>query len=69
MKKFPAIPILEETRLVLSSAETAPHLGLTTATLSDWSNDPNAPMRPLRYNRRKLMWKVSEIKRLLGVAA
>lgn len=66
MKKIQFIPLAQEIREVLTSAEAAPHLGLKPATLTEWAKDPNPPMKPLRYNKRKLMWRVSEIRRLLA---
>ena len=66
MKKIQFIPLSQETREVLTSAEAAPHLGLKPPTLTEWAKDPNAPMQPLRYNKRKLMWRVAEIRRLLA---
>ena len=68
MKKIQSVPLSQEIREVLTSAEAAPHLGLKPATLTEWAKDPNAPMQPLRYNKRKLMWRVSEIRRILAGA-
>ena len=69
MQKPVFIPLADETCLVLSSVQAAPHLGLSAETLHVWANDPDAPIKPLRYNKRKLMWKTSDIKSLLGMAA
>jgi hypothetical protein len=68
MKKIQFVPLSEETREVLASVEAAPHLGLKPATLADWSKDPNAPIKPLRYNKRKLLWRVSDLRALLAGA-
>ena len=53
-----------ETRLTLSTAEAAYHLGHSEQTLRCWSYSDAGPLRPLRVHGR-LAWPVAEIRRLL----
>lgn len=63
----PLIPITEERRATLPTAEAAAHLGRAPQTLRLWASGENGPLRPLRINGR-LAWPTAEIRRLLGVA-
>lgn len=59
--------LIEEVRAALPTDEAAAHLGRKPQTLRIWACHESGPLRPLRVNGR-LMWPVSEIKRVLGVA-
>lgn len=63
------IPLAQETRTAITTAEAARHLNRAQQTLRLWAiRDGSGPIRPLRVNGR-LAWPVAEIKRVLGVAA
>ncbi|MBA4255355.1 MAG: hypothetical protein C0445_05720 [Polaromonas sp.] len=59
-------PLATEVRHALTTEEAAQHLGRSPQTLRIWACKENGPLRPVRVNRR-LMWPVSEIRRVLGV--
>jgi hypothetical protein len=54
-----------ELRTALGTADAAFHLGRSPQTLRVWACTQTGPIQPLRVNSR-LMWPVSEIKKLLG---
>ena len=54
-----------ELRTALGTAEAAFHLGRSPQTLRMWACAQSGPIQPLRVNGR-LMWPVSEIRRILG---
>lgn len=58
------VPIEQEQRDTLGTAETAFHLNRQTQTLHKWASLENGPIRPVRVNGR-LAWAVADIKRLL----
>ena len=55
----------QEIRTALGTAEAAFHLGRSPQTLRVWACTQTGPIQPLRVNGR-LMWSVSEIRRILG---
>ena len=61
-------PLAEETRPTVDTAAAAYHLNRRPQTLRGWACLESGPLRPLRINGR-LAWPVSELKRVLGVAA
>lgn len=63
-----SVPLVEETRVALPTPEAAWHLSRAQQTLRIWACRDNGPIRPIRLNGR-LLWPVSEIRRVLGVAA
>jgi len=62
------IPLPQETRTAIPTADTAFHLNRKSQTLRAWACLENGPIRPIRINGR-LAWPVSEIKRLLNGGA
>ena len=62
------IPLAQEVRAVLPTAEAAAHLNRAQQTLRLWAMRDNGPIRPVRINGR-LAWPVRELRRLLGVDA
>lgn len=62
------IPLAQETRATITTAEAAGHLNRAQQTLRLWAMREDGPIRPLRVHGR-LAWPVADIKRLLGVAA
>jgi hypothetical protein len=60
------IPLAEETRAAVPTAEAAAHLNRAKQTLWLWACKENGPIRPMRVMGR-LAWKVSDIKRILEV--
>lgn len=62
---FPALDAV--TRTHLSTAEAAYHLGLRPQTLRMHACYETGPVRPIRVCNR-LLWPVTEIKKVLGVA-
>lgn len=65
---FQPVPLERETRSGLPTNEAAFHLSRANQTMRLWAITESGPIRPTRINGR-LSWPVSEIKRLLGVAA
>lgn len=59
-------PLEFETRSSLPTNEAAKHLNRKPQTLRIWACKENGPLRPIHVNGR-LAWKVSELKRVLGV--
>lgn len=62
-----AAPLNSENRAALTTKETAAHLGRKPQTLRVWAMREDGPIRPVRVHGR-LLWPVSEIRKLLGVA-
>lgn len=58
------IPLEQEARIALPTAEAALHLNRAEQTLRIWACRESGPLRPLRVNGR-LAWPVSEIRRVL----
>lgn len=65
---FQPVPLALETRTALPTNEAAFHLNRAQQTLRLWAMREGGPLRPMRVNGR-LAWPLSEIKRVLGVAA
>lgn len=61
------VPLEQENRSAITTAEAARHLSRAQQTLRVWAMRDDGPIRPLRINGR-LAWPVSELKRVLGVA-
>ena len=64
--KFP--PLAHETRPAVDTAAAAHYLNRKPQTLRGWACMENGPLRPIRIHGR-LAWNVSELRRVLGVAA
>lgn len=63
------VPLVNETRSALPTAEAAAHLNRSAQTLRVWAmREGSGPIRPLRVHGR-LAWPVADIRRVLGVAA
>lgn len=60
------IALDDETRSVLDTASAAHHLNRRPQTLRGWACAQTGPLRPLRVNGR-LAWRVTDLKRVLGV--
>jgi hypothetical protein len=60
------VPLAQETRSALPTDEAAHHLSRATQTLRLWACHENGPVRPIRLHGR-LLWPVSELRRLLRV--
>lgn len=61
------VPLEQETRANLPTADAAFHLNRQPQTLRIWACRENGPIRPRRLNGR-LDWPTAEIKKLCGVA-
>ena len=62
------VPLAQETRAALPTAEAARHLSRAQQTLRIWAmRDGSGPISPIRVNGR-LAWPVSELRRVLGVS-
>ena len=61
-------PLETEARAALPTPEAAAHLNRAQQTLRLWACREDGPIRPLRVQGR-LAWRVSELKKLLGVPA
>ena len=59
------IPLAQETRATLPTAEAARHLNRAPQTMRIWAMREH-PIKPLRVNGR-LAWRTDDIRRLLGV--
>ena len=66
-KPYQPIPLAEECRANLPTAEAAFHLNRAPQTMRLWACREDGPIRPIRVNGR-LAWPVSELRRVLGVA-
>ena len=67
-KTIQLTPLALETRTALPTPEAARHLSRAQQTLRLWAMREDGPIRPLRIHGR-LAWPVSELRRVLGVAA
>lgn len=67
VKQIQLVPLAQETRSALPTAEAAAHLNRAEQTLRLWAMNDDGPVRPLRVNKR-LAWPVAGIKAALGVA-
>lgn len=65
---FQPVALDRETRAALPTPEAAYHLNRAQQTLRLWACREDGPVRPIRVNGR-LAWPVSELRRVLGVAA
>lgn len=63
---IPAMPLANERRAALPTAETAAHLNRQTQTLRAWASKGTGPIKPIKINGR-LAWLTADIRRLLGV--
>lgn len=61
------VPLEQETRSTLPTAEAAYHLSRAKQTLLVWACKESGPIRPIRVNGR-LAWPVAAIRQLLGAA-
>jgi hypothetical protein len=69
MKSDPQYPAIElETRPAVETAQAAFYLGRKPQTLRAWACFETGPIRPARVHGR-LLWRVADIKRLLGLEA
>lgn len=64
---FQPVALEHETRAALPTPEAAFHLNRAQQTLRLWAMREDGPLRPMRINGR-LAWKVSDLRRVLGVA-
>jgi hypothetical protein len=60
------VPLAQETRAAIPTAEAAHHLSRSKQTLWLWSCKESGPIRPVRVNGH-LAWKVADIKRVLDL--
>ncbi len=60
------LPLARETRAALPTPEAAWHLSRAAQTLRLWACQDTGPIRPIRLHGR-LLWPVSELRRVLGV--
>lgn len=67
-KVLQPVSLERETRAALPTPEAAFHLNRAQQTLRLWAMREDGPLLPLRINGR-LAWPVSELRRVLGVAA
>lgn len=61
------VPLREEQREAVNTPLAAWHLGRQKQTMRGWACFGEGPIAPVRVNGR-LMWRVEDIRRLLGVA-
>lgn len=59
-------PLAQETRTALPTVEAAAQLSRAPQTLHLWACKESGPIRPIRVSGR-LMWKVSDLRNLLGL--
>jgi hypothetical protein len=60
----PSLPLEQETRSALPTAEAAFHLNRAQQTLRAWACRESGPIRPVRINGR-LAWPVASIRAVL----
>lgn len=66
MKPNEFVPLDQERRSHVTTAEAAHHLSLRQDTLRRWGRDDvKAPIKPQRVGLR-LLWSVAELRRLLA---
>ncbi len=66
MQKFPRLE--EETRPAVGTEQCAFYLGRRPQTARGWACYGDGPLQPIRVHGR-LLWRVSDIKRALGLEA
>lgn len=68
MKQVNLTPLHQERRSHVTTAEAAAHLSLRKDTLRRWSRDDctSAQIKPQKVGNR-LLWRVSDLRRVLGV--
>lgn len=66
IQQFP--PLESVSRPAVDTAAAAYYLNRRPQTMRAWACLENGPLRPIRINGR-LAWKVSELRRVLGVTA
>lgn len=66
-KTVQLVPLDQEPRTALTTAEAAAHLNRAQQTLRLWAMREDGPLRPIRVHGR-LAWPTSELRRVLGVA-
>lgn len=59
------LPLDQEVRSAITTAEAAYHLNLKPQTLRIWACTEHGPIRPVRIQNR-LAWRVAEIRALLA---
>ncbi len=62
------VPLDQEVRATLPTAEAAAHLGRAPQTLRLWACKEDGPLRPVHVNGR-LAWRVADLRRILCEAA
>lgn len=62
------IPLSQEARSTVTTAEAAAHLNRQQQTLRIWACRENGPIRPIRINGR-LAWRVADLRALLEGAS
>lgn len=67
-KTFSPVPLAQEVRSALPTAEAAFHLNRAQQTLRLWALQNNGPVKCLRVQGR-LQWPVDQIKACMGVSA
>lgn len=67
-KPFQLVPLDQEPRTALTTAEAAAHLSRAQQTLRLWAMREDGPLRPIRIHGR-LAWPTAELRRVLGVSA
>lgn len=65
-QQFP--PLESVTRPTVDTAAAAYYLNRRPQTMRAWACLENGPLRPVRINGR-LAWRVSDLRRVLGVSA
>jgi hypothetical protein len=60
--------LADETRFAVDTATAAHYLNRKPQTLRSWASTESGPLRPVRVYGR-LAWPVSELHRVMGVAA
>ena len=54
---------------LLSTAAAAARLTFVPQTLRRWAVTGRGPIQPVRVGKRRLLWRVADIDRLLGLGA
>jgi hypothetical protein len=65
MREIKFTPLDQEIREVIPTINASFHVGVTPKCMRDWASKGTGPIKPLRY-QRKLMWRVSDIRRLVA---
>jgi hypothetical protein len=64
----PLVALKDEVRSALTTGEAARHLGRAEQTLRIWACKKNGPITPMDVGGR-LMWRVADLRRVLGEEA